>query len=131
MKSFLLHPLVLVFAGGGTGSLMRYLTARFFSPLSARSLFPFATLAVNVIASFILGGVVGWALARSANEEVRLVIGVGFCGGLSTFSSFSQETLGLLQHNRWEIAFINVGLNVILCLFASWTGMMVAQRLSL
>lgn len=131
MKSFLLHPFILVFIGGGTGSLLRYLTARFFGLLSVRSLFPFATLTVNILASFLLGVVVGWALARSANEEARLLIGVGFCGGLSTFSSFSQDTLVLLQHNRWEMAFLNIALNVTLCLIASWSGMAIVQRLSL
>lgn len=129
MKSFLLHPFLLVFIGGGTGSLLRYLTARLFNIVSTALLFPISTLIVNVLASFVLGGIIGWVLVRSAGDEARLLIGVGFCGGLSTFSSFSQETLGLLQTNRWGTALLNISLNVILCLIASWSGLVLGQRL--
>lgn len=91
--------------------------------------FPYAILLVNVLASAVLGAVVGYALSRSAGEEVRLLIGVGFCGGLSTFSSFSQDTLTLLQNGRTGAALLNIGLNVSLCLLASAGGMAVGQRI--
>ena len=109
--------------------MLRYLTARLFNVVSTTFLFPISTLIVNVVASFFLGGVIGWVLARSADDEVRLLIGVGFCGGLSTFSSFSQETLGLLQANRWGTALVNISLNVVLCLITSWSGLVLGQRL--
>lgn len=118
------HPIVLVFVGGGVGSVIRYGIAR----LLPVATFPVAILFVNVVASALLGWVVGWVLARSVGEEARLLIGVGFCGGLSTFSSFSYDTLILLQNGRWGVALLNVLLNVVVCLVASAGGLWVAGR---
>ncbi|MBC8152897.1 MAG: fluoride efflux transporter CrcB [Bacteroidetes bacterium] len=118
------HPIVLVFVGGGVGSVVRYGIGRLL-PVAA---FPIAILVVNTVASAILGWVVGWLLSRSAGEEARLLIGVGFCGGLSTFSSFSYDTLVLLQNGRWGGALLNVVLNVVFCLVASAGGLWVASR---
>ena len=90
--------------------------------------FPIAILLVNVLASGLLGFVVGWALNRSVGEEVRLLVGVGFCGGLSTFSSFSHDTLALLQTGRPVAALFNVILNVTLCLLTSLGGLLLGAR---
>lgn len=85
-------------------------------------------LTVNVLASALLGWVVGWMLSRSAGDEARLLIGVGFCGGLSTFSSFSYDTLILFQNGRVGVALLNIVLNVVLCLLASASGLWLAGR---
>lgn len=118
------HPIVLVFLGGGLGSVARYLAGRLL-PVAA---FPLSILLVNVVASTLLGWVVGWVLSRSAGDESRLLIGVGFCGGLSTFSSFSYDTLTLLQNGRPGVAVLNIVLNVVLCLLASAGGLWLAGR---
>ena len=122
------HPIVLVFIGGGLGSVVRYLTGRIIPATVNGLVFPLGILTVNIIASVILGWVVGWVLSRSAGDEARLLIGVGFCGGLSTFSSFSYDTVVLLQNGRWGGALLNVVLNVVLCLIASFGGLWVASR---
>ncbi len=122
------HPLVLVFMGGGLGSVARYLAGRYLPATVNGTAFPVAIIAVNVIASAILGWVVGWVLSRSAGDEARLLIGVGFCGGLSTFSSFSYDTVVLLQTGRPGAALANVLLNVLLCLLASFGGLWLASR---
>ncbi len=127
---FLTNPLILVFFGGGTGSLVRYLTGRLVPTAWLGSSFPAPILVVNVLASLVLGGVVGWTLARQVGDEARLLIGVGFCGGLSTFSSFSQDTVVLLQAGRTGAALFNIGLNVSLCLLASAAGLWLGQRLT-
>lgn len=129
MRALLLHPYVLVFVGGGVGSLLRYVAGRLIPATLTGSPFPTAILFVNILASFGVGAVVGWALNRSAGEEARLLIGVGFCGGLSTFSSFSYDTVVLLQHGRITAALLNIGLNVVFCLLASVGGLWLGQKL--
>jgi CrcB protein len=129
MRALLMHPYVLVFLGGGVGSLLRYSTGRLIPATVAGSPFPMAILMVNIIASFVLGAVIGWVISRSAGEEARLLIGVGFCGGLSTFSSFSYDTVVLLQHGRFAAALLNIGLNVVVCLVASAGGLWLGQKL--
>ena len=129
MRALLMHPFVLVFAGGGAGSLLRYLTGRLIPATLTGSPFPTAILFVNVFASFVLGAVVGWVINRSVGEETRLFIGVGFCGGLSTFSSFSYDTVVLLQNGRVGAALLNIGLNVTLCLMASVGGLWLGQKM--
>lgn len=124
MKAYLL-----VFVGGGAGSLLRYLAGRFVPATLTGSPFPNAILLVNVAASALLGVVVGWALSRTTGEDVRLLVGVGFCGGLSTFSSFSYDTVVLLQNGRTGAAFLNIGLNVVLCLLASAGGLVLGQKI--
>lgn len=129
MKLLLTHPYVLVFLGGGAGSLLRYLTGRLIPPTLNGLPFPNTILFVNVVASFILGAVVGWVMHRSADESIRLLIGVGFCGGLSTFSSFSVDTVVLLQQGRVGAATLNIGLNVVVCLVVSAAGLLMGGKL--
>ena len=129
MKALLTQPYVLVFMGGGVGSIVRYLTGRLVPTTFWGNPFPNSILVVNVLASFILGAVAGWAVNRAAGEEARLLIGVGFCGGLSTFSSFSYDTAVLLQNGRVMTALLNVGLNVVLCLMASFGGLGLGHKL--
>jgi CrcB protein len=124
MKAYLL-----VFVGGGLGSLLRYVAVRFLPATINGITFPTSILVVNVVASALLSAVVGWTLARSASDDTRLLIGVGFCGGLSTFSSFSNDTVALLQNGRTGVAFVNIGLNVVLCLLASMGGFLIGQKL--
>ena len=129
MNAFFTQPAVLVFLGGGLGSLARYELGRLIPPSAMADGFPVVILAVNVVASFLLGWVVGFGLARTGTEPVRLLLGVGFCGGLSTFSSFSQDSLTLLQTGRIGTALLNIGLNVTLCLLASLSGLALGQRI--
>lgn len=121
---------MLVFLGGGAGSLLRYLTGRLIPVTLSGSPFPSAILIVNVVASFLLGALVGWLMHRSADESIRLLIGVGFCGGLSTFSSFSVDTVVLLQQGRLGAAILNIGLNMVLCLLTSAGGLALGLSLT-
>ncbi len=129
MRALLMHPYVLVFMGGGVGSMLRYLTGRLGPTTVWGNPFPNAILFVNILASFILGVVAGWVVNRAAGEEARLLIGVGFCGGLSTFSSFSYDTAVFLQNGRFITALLNIGLNVVLCLLASFGGLWLGHKL--
>ncbi|WP_420147319.1 fluoride efflux transporter CrcB [Spirosoma sp.] len=129
MRALLMHPYVLVFLGGGMGSIARYVAGRLIPASLTGYPFPNAILVVNVLASFVLGVVVSWGVDRTMGNEARLLIGVGFCGGLSTFSSFSYDTIVLLQNGRVTAALVNIFLNVVICLVASFSGLWFGQKL--
>jgi CrcB protein len=113
-----------IFLGGGLGSLARF----GLSGLVARQIgetFPWGTLAVNVSGSFIIGIFAAltapegkWLVPHAFREFFML----GVCGGYTTFSSFSLQSLVLLQDGEWFKAVGNVVLSVVLCLFGVWLG---------
>lgn len=113
--------LLLIFLGGGTGSAIRYILSKainYFIPTS----FPFALLCVNVIACFLSGAFAGYLLSKAEYHNFRLLLIVGFCGGFSTFSGFSDQTLRLFQQGNFSYAFLDIGLHLILCVVATYVG---------
>ena len=122
-----MNQLLLIFIGGGLGSLVRFAFSKFIQENIDKS-FPFGTLGVNVLASLILGILVGMFEAKTLiNPNYRALIAIGFCGGFSTFSTFSNDTLQLIQNNRIMEAFLNIFLNVILCLLATFGGLVLGR----
>ena len=122
-----MNQLLLIFIGGGLGSLVRFTFSKFIQENIDKT-FPFGTLGVNVLASLILGILVGMFETKTLiNSNYRTFIAIGFCGGFSTFSTFSNDTLQLIQNNRITEAFLNIFLNVILCLLATFGGLMLAK----
>ncbi|WP_018386282.1 fluoride efflux transporter CrcB [Wenjunlia vitaminophila] len=107
---------LLVALGAAVGGPLRYLTDRW---LSARygNAFPWGTLAVNVSGSLALGVVL-----RAAPPDLRLLLGTGLCGGLTTFSSFGHQTLLLFETGRAGRALLNVGANLAAGLAAVTAG---------
>ena len=97
-------PFVWVFVGGGLGSVTRYSLSRALPTMIGG--FPLATLAANVVACITVGLLAGGLLRSSVPEAARWWGITGFCGGLSTFSTFSNETLLLLQSGRYMLAII-------------------------
>jgi CrcB protein len=92
--------------------------------------FPWATLVINVTGSLLLGFLMRYALASpTTNVEVRLLLATGFCGGYTTFSTFSYETALLLEDGRYERAATYVLGSVLVALAATFAGFMVAQQL--
>jgi CrcB protein len=95
--------------------------------------FPWGTLVVNVVGSFVIGffgtltGPDGRLIIAS---EYRQFVMVGFCGGYTTFSSFSLQTLTLVQDGEWGQAGMNIGLSVALCLVSVWLGHIAAASLN-
>ena len=85
-----------VFIGGGIGSVLRYAVGLCIGAAA----FPWATLAVNVGGSFAIGLFGGWSERFGWSEAVRLALTVGLCGGFTTFSTFSKESLALVQSGR-------------------------------
>lgn len=93
----LIKSILLVGSGGFIGSVLRFLVARYIQQ-QASSAFPWGTFAVNIIGSLIIGIVYGLSDKTAlVSSETRLFLAVGFCGGFTTFSSFANDALLLLQ----------------------------------
>jgi len=125
----MIKSLLFIFIGGGLGSVVRFGLGNWISTLHSIQ-FPFGTLIVNVLACFILGGVIGLTDHKPFfTPDVRLFWTVGFCGGFSTFSTFSNETIELLQRGLTLNAFLYIALSLLLCLAATFGGMSAGARL--
>lgn len=112
--------------GGAIGSVLRYVLGGAVQRFSARG-FPIGTLAVNVIGCLIIGMLMQRLLNDQPHPVARAFLVVGFCGGFTTFSTFSSETIGLMLGGEMGRATIYVLLSVALCLGATWGGMNAAR----
>ncbi len=120
--------LLLVIGGAAVGAPLRYLSDR---AIQSRhdTVFPWGTLAVNVIGSLILGVVTGAVTAGGASPQVQLAVGTGFCGALTTYSTFSYETLRLLEDDARLFAVANVVASVVAGLGAAFLGVAISQAI--
>lgn len=108
----MLQLLLAVFIGGGTGSVARWLLSMRFNPL--HQAIPLGTLAANLIGAFIIGMGFAWFSRMTNIDPVwKVLITTGFCGGLTTFSTFSAEVVFLLQEGRFGWALLNVFVNLL------------------
>ena len=116
---------VLAIAGGGAlGALGRFYVSNGVYRLLGRD-FPWGTLAVNVLGSFLMGLLFVYFLERAAaGAELRSAVLVGFLGAFTTFSTFSMETLGLIEQGLVGRAMLNMGASVAVCLVACWLGVL-------
>jgi len=115
--------------GGAIGSVLRYLI-QIQSTQWFGSSFPYGTLLVNVVGSLLIGFLSFTLLERvSVSDEVRFAIFVGLLGGFTTFSTFSLETLNLLQQGNFINAAGNVLVSVGLCLLACFLGLSLARAI--
>ena len=124
----MLFDIILVFCGGGAGSIVRFLLGRWVNAWHNHH-FPFGTLAVNVVACLVLGFVVGIADHRQLiSPSARLFWTVGFCGGFSTFSTFSAETLTLIQSGFHFSTFVYIVSSLVLCLAGTFAGIYLGEN---
>ena len=124
-----LFQLLAIALGGALGAVLRFLLSTRVYAWLGRG-FPYGTLAVNVLGSFLMGFLTIVLLERSmADPAWRAVILVGFLGAFTTFSTFSIETLMLLEEGEMLRAGLNVSISVIACLAAAWFGVIVGRQL--
>lgn len=116
---------ILVAGGGALGSLTRWTVGMLVNRWFPAASFPWATLVVNLAGSFLFGVVAALAFPAqgSSRETLRLLLLTGFLGGFTTFSSFSYETLKLVQEGHPFAAFANVAAQVLLGLAGCWAGL--------
>lgn len=119
---------LLVIVGAAVGAPLRYLTDR---SVQTRhdSVFPWGTFAVNVAGSTVLGVLAGAAAAGAASSHVQLLIGTGLCGALTTYSTFSYETLRLTEDGARFYAVLNVVGSLAAGLGAAFTGTAIAEAI--
>ncbi len=122
-----MKALLLVFLGGGLGSLARYTMGKWVGTLHTHY-FPFGTLLANILACLILGFLVGAADQKQFfSSSSKLFWTVGFCGGFSTFSTFSMETISLFQTGYTGASLLYIGLSLILCVASTLAGLYLGQ----
>lgn len=111
---------------GAVGAPTRFLVDRYVSE-RVQARFPLGTLIVNVSGSFLLGVVVGLSLYHAFPRTPALVLGTGFCGAYTTFSTFTFETLALLEARAIDAALKNVALSMIVPALAAGAGLALAS----
>ena len=120
---------LLVAFGGMLGSIARYWLAGVIQRLDGVE-FPFGTLGVNALGSFIVGVVMALSLERGTlPPNARIFLAIGLCGGFTTMSTFSYETMALLRDGQAILGLGNVAATLIACLVAVWLGQVIGRIL--
>ena len=124
MKDFLAISIAAIL-----GANLRYILSRFavkeFGPV-----FPYGTLIINVLGSFIVGLFVTWTTERVlVDPRWRLLVVVGFCGSFTTFSSYAYESMAFFEQGQWGLMLANLFSNNLLCLGGALAGIALARAL--
>lgn len=118
---------LLVAAGGALGSVARYWVGGWAPRLFGQA-FPYGTLIVNLLGSFLISLVMGVALnSGTVSPNLRIFLTIGILGGFTTYSSFNYETLALLEQRLWLSGMLNLALTVVGCLVAGLLGLVLAR----
>ena len=122
----LLKNILFLAAGGAAGTILRYLGQKYISV--GTSSFPYPTFLINVLGCFLIGILYSiWVKNQSANEDMRMLLMTGFCGGFTTFSAFSLEGMRLIQQEKILIFFVYFAASVIIGLLATFAGAWLAR----
>ena len=119
-----MRSLLLVFIGGGAGSVMRYLVSFYTQRWWTINQFPAGTLTVNILGCFLFGIFAEHLL--KADSPLKMLLLAGFCGGFTTFSAFSAENYQLFQQGTFGLVLLNIILSILLGILAVWAVMRTA-----
>lgn len=117
----MLQSILAVGIGGFAGSILRYLIS-YYIRISWPTIYPAGTFTVNLTGSFLIGIIIAATLTGSFSQQSRLLWATGFCGGFTTFSSFSFEFFSLLQNGHTGYAFLYAVSSLVLGLIFAWLG---------
>jgi CrcB protein len=124
-----LSQLIAIASGGAAGALMRFWVSGAVYALLGRA-FPYGTLVVNVIGSLAMGILYIFFMERmSVSPEMRAALLVGFLGAFTTFSTFSLETINLIEQGDLMKAGLNIVISVVACVTACWVGILIGREI--
>ncbi|NRA60940.1 MAG: fluoride efflux transporter CrcB [Psychrobium sp.] len=122
-----MNNLLLIALGGALGAISRYGLAQLSINLFGKG-FPFGTLIANFVGSFLMGLLFSLIESEHLIPQARIALGVGFLGAFTTFSTFSLDTILLMQQGDWQKAIMNVALNLSLSLSAVFIGLWLGAK---
>jgi CrcB protein len=123
----MLRLIIIVAFGGATGSVARFLATRWVQQ-HYHHIFPMGTFVVNIIGCLLIGLFYGLSEKQQLlSGEIRLLLTVGFCGGFTTFSTFTADNLALLHDSEFFYTLLYTGLSVIIGIFATYFGNVLAK----
>lgn len=122
-----MKEILFVGLGGGAGSVLRYLITVFTARMSC-SHFPSGTLAVNMLGCYFVGVLVGLIEGRQVlDSPYRLLLVTGFCGGFTTFSAFTAESLRMFENGNWLQGFLYIAGSILIGLLFVWLGILTVK----
>tara|TARA_B100001057_G_scaffold226781_1_gene227123 strand:- start:7727 stop:8098 length:372 start_codon:yes stop_codon:yes gene_type:complete len=121
-----MREFLLVFIGGGLGSALRFM----FNRLMPNGSFPYSTLTVNMIGSFLIGVIIGYLISNNMlKSDYYYFLIIGICGGLTTFSAFSLENLNLLKSNDIINSILYILISVFFCIVLAYVGFTLINKI--